>query len=348
MQEGAKSWRPRTRHQIIIGVTIAILAAAVVLALTQLNLSQVWRSLTHAKPGWVIAALVLMATSLFTRGLSWIQVLEAALPRTPIPRASVIRATMIGVMGSAVFPARVGEAARIVLITRRLEGRDRTLLPVVAGTVFSQTLINIGALAILAAAALSGIPALHGKLGGLSGVLIVPALLVVLVLAGPSVLRLARRSRSERVAAAAATVANVLALGRSGLTVFASPRHGPAAVAAQLVAWTLQWLACWALLEALSLHTTSNAVTAAGVLLAVNASAVLPATPANVGVFQAACIAVLAAAGVGAGIGLAYGILLQAVELVTAFMLGVPALLREGLGWRDLRSGLRSQATEPL
>jgi phosphatidylinositol alpha-mannosyltransferase len=56
-----------------------------------------------------------------------------------------------------------------------------------------------------------------------------------------------------------------------------------------------------------------------------------------VGVFQAACLVVLAAYGVGGGPGLAYGILLQAVEVLTALLLGIPALLREGLTWQDIR-----------
>ena len=79
-------------------------------------------------------------------------------------------------------------------------------------------------------------------------------------------------------------------------------------------------------------------------LLAVNVSAILPATPSNVGVFQAACLVVLAAYGVGAGQAIAYGIVLQAVEVVTALALGVPALLGEGLTWRDIRSA----SGEPL
>jgi phosphatidylinositol alpha-mannosyltransferase len=77
-------------------------------------------------------------------------------------------------------------------------------------------------------------------------------------------------------------------------------------------------------------------------------SAVLPATPSNVGVFQAACLVVLAAYGVGAGPGLAYGILLQAVEVVTALALGVPALLAEGLTWQDIRRAPQTQAREEL
>ena len=77
---------------------------------------------------------------------------------------------------------------------------------------------------------------------------------------------------------------------------------------------------------------------AAAILLAVNVSAVLPATPSNVGAFQAACLVVLAAYGVAAGPAIAYGIILQAVEVVTALALGVPALLAEGLTWRDIRA----------
>ena len=56
---------------------------------------------------------------------------------------------MIGVMASALFPGRIGEPSRVIVLTRRLKGPTSTLLPVVAGTVFSQTLINLLALAIL-------------------------------------------------------------------------------------------------------------------------------------------------------------------------------------------------------
>jgi phosphatidylinositol alpha-mannosyltransferase len=78
----------------------------------------------------------------------------------------------------------------------------------------------------------------------------------------------------------------------------------------------------------------------------VNVTAALPATPSNVGVFQAACVAVLTAYGVSATGALAYGIILQAVEIATALFMGTPALLREGLTWRDLR--LRAMRSAPV
>ena len=133
----------------------------------------------------------------------------------------------------------------------------------------------------------------------------------------------------------------MLHLARRGLVVFARPRYGVAAIACQLLAWTLQWLACYMVVLALGLQAHASLATAAAILLAVNVSAILPATPSNVGVFQAACLVVLAAYGVGAGPGLAYGIILQAVEVLTALALGVPALLGEGLTWRDIRPNAR-------
>ena len=92
----------------------------------------------------------------------------------------------------------------------------------------------------------------------------------------------------------------------------------------------MQLLAAEVLL--LALHLQAGLDAAAAILLAVNVTAAVPVTPSNVGVFQAACVAVLAAYGVPAAAGLAYGVLLQAAELVTAVGLGAPALLAEGVG----------------
>jgi len=318
-------------------IVVLLLAGVVVYALSRLNLERVGHALITATPGWIVLALALMGFSLLMRSVSWHEALRPALPDTQIGWLPVARATMIGVMASAVFPGRIGEPTRIVVLSRRLGGSQRRLLPIVTGTVFSQTLINLLALAILASVTFSGIP-VHGRFAAILAVAAVPLALCVLVLLGPRLLGLGRRSRSLRVRLAAATIARLLGLARQGLAVFVTPRHGIAAVAAQLLAWMLQWLACYAALLALGVPAHPTLVAAAAVLLAVNVSAILPATPSNVGVFQAACLVVLAAYGVGAGQAIAYGIVLQAVEVVTALALGIPALLGEGLTWRDIRS----------
>jgi phosphatidyl-myo-inositol alpha-mannosyltransferase len=131
---------------------------------------------------------------------------------------------------------------------------------------------------------------------------------------------------------------------RSGLRVFTQPRLGGAAIATQLAAWAIQTLAAYAILHALDLQGKAGLAAAAAILLAVNITALVPVTPSNIGIFQATTIAVLAAYGIDAGPALAYGILLQAIEITTAILLGVPALVGERISLNDIR---RHTATPP-
>lgn len=338
----SQGWRQRRARRLGVVALAALAAAVVVFALLKLNIPRVGHALISASPGWVALGLALMMLSLVLRAASWHQALRAALPDARIRWWQVVRATMIGVMGSAVFPGRIGEPTRVVVLSRSLEGPTRQWLPVVAGTVFSQTLINLLALAILAAIAFTSVPLLEGHSSALEAVVAFPLILTAIVLGGPWLMRMGQRSRRRRVRLAANALSSLLVLARRGLTVFARPRHGSTAVAAQLAAWVVQWASCYMVILALGLQSRAGPVAAAAILLAVNVSAVLPATPSNVGVFQAACLVVLAAYGVAAGPALAYGILLQAVEVLTALVLGVPALLREGMSWRDIRRAAAS------
>jgi phosphatidyl-myo-inositol alpha-mannosyltransferase len=340
--ENPQSTPPSRRRRLGIVLGAIALAALVVFALSRLDLPRIGHALITATPGWIALAFLLMGSSLVLRSVSWHQTLRAALPDNEISRLPVVRATMIGVMASAVLPGRIGEPSRVIVLTRRLEGSNRRLLPIVAGTVFSQTLINLLALAILAAITFTSVPLLHGHVSGVIAAVAVPLALCALVLLGPRLLALAQRSRRARIALIANRIEHALRLARRGLIVFARPRYGAGAIASQLAAWALQWLACYMVLLSLGLQSQAGLVSAAAILLAVNVSAILPATPSNVGVFQAACLVVLAAYGVGSGPGLAYGIILQAVEVLTALALGIPALLGENVSWSDLRASSRA------
>jgi phosphatidylinositol alpha-mannosyltransferase len=332
--------RRRAARRAGLAVAALLLAGVLAFALTRIDLARAGHALVSASLGWLLLALGLMMLSLLMRAISWQAVLRAALPGTRIPWGAVIRATMIGVMASAVFPGRIGEPTRVLVLSRRLPGPRSRAFPIVAGTVFSQTLINLVALGTLAAITFSSVSLLQGNASALEAVLAVPAFVALFVFGTPLLLRLAQRSRSLRIRAAAIAFAGLLRLAQRGLTVFRRPRFGLPAIGFQLLAWALQWGSCYMVILALGLqhHGHATPVTAAAVLLAVNVTAVLPATPSNVGVFQAACLVVLAAYGIGAGQALAYGIILQAVELLTALALGVPALLREGMTWQDIRS----------
>jgi len=315
------------------------------LALNQLGIESIGRAVVAATPVWVLVAFALMCASMLIRAEAWHAILRAALPDTHVRRRDIARATMIGVLMSATLPARLGEPSRALIVARRV-GRVRDNFPVVLGSLVSQTLLNLLALAVLGAVMFATVGIFRGGEDALVFATLAPVAVIGLLLAIPALLRRGRPSRCRRVGQTVAGARAALVRVRSGLDVFRQPRLGSWAIATQLSAWAVQWLACYTLLVAFGLDDRAGLGAAAAVLFAVNVTAALPATPSNVGVFQAACVAVLSAYGVGHADGLAYGIMLQAVEIATAFALGMPALLREGTSWRDLR--LRALHSAPV
>ena len=306
------------------------------LALDHIGLKPIGNALLAATPVWVLVAFALMCASMLIRAEAWHAVLRAALPNARVRRRDAAGGTMIGVLMSATLPARLGEPSRALIVARRL-GRVRERLPVVLGTLVAQTFLNLIALIVLGIVMFSTIGLFQGNEDKLVAVSLAPVILIAVLLAAPALLRRGRPSRFVRVRNAVGIARGALVEVRSGLRVFRNPRLGAWAATAQLTAWGVQWIACYVLLVALGLDDRAGIGAAAAVLFAVNVTAVLPATPSNLGVFQAACVAVLSAYGVGHSDAFAYGIILQAVEMGTAFAMGMPALVREGMTWKDMR-----------
>jgi phosphatidylinositol alpha-mannosyltransferase len=332
-----------------LGLVMAGGAVLAYMALQQIGIPNIVAALVNSSPSFVLLGLGIMCLAMVFRAFSWHAILKAALPDARVRLADAMQGTMIGVLMSSTLPARLGEPSRALVVARRT-GRPREHLPVVLGTLVSQTLLNILALVILGTVMFSSADIFNGHQNALLIVAIAPVTLLVIVLLLPAILGLGARSSSsrfQRLNSGVLKVRGSLARVRAGLMVFRRPRLGAVATVMQLGAWALQWMSCYVLLIALGLGHQAGIAAAAAVLFAVNVTAVLPATPANLGVFQAACAAVLHTGWhVSATDGVAYGVILQAVEVSTAILMGMPALVKEGMSWREVR--LRAMHAAPV
>ena len=285
------------RRRLGILLTAILLLALVAFAISRLNLPRIGHALITATPGWVALAFVLMGSSLVMRSFSWHQTLRAALPETVIRWPPVLRATMIGVMGSAVFPG--GSGSPRACSCSRAVSRVPT-----AGCCRSSPARSSPRLSPTcwpwrssprSPSRASPSSTASSRVWGLRSsspwrpprwwCRAIPAGARATVAIGP---RGARRGDGG----------TLLRLARGSGRLCAAPLRGgggglPAAGLGASVACLLLGPACP------RPAVRGGLVAAAAILLAINVSAVLPATPSNVGVFQAACLVVLAAYGVG-------------------------------------------------
>src|SRR5206468_391085 len=132
----------------------------------RIGLHSIGDALIAATPVWVVMALALMCASMLLRAESWHAILRAALPGTRVRRRDAARGIMVGVLMSATLPARLGEPSRALIVARRL-GRVRERLPVVLGTIVSQTVLNLVALSILGSIMFATVGLFRGHEGAL-------------------------------------------------------------------------------------------------------------------------------------------------------------------------------------
>jgi uncharacterized protein (TIRG00374 family) len=279
---------------------------------------------------WVAIAVGLNLLSVVVRTSSWRVIILQAIPK-PWPSWRVVfSAFCVGLLGNVALPGRVGELARVAVITRHLRRRPGTWATIV-GTVFAHRLFDVVAATGLVVYVLytSRIPdwakpALAVVIGVGLGLLIAAFLLA------------RRHPQPTREAPEdSGAVRRLIAMARAGLTVLRRPAPAIWALCFQLLGWTAQLLAVWAAMIAFQIHAGVHA--AALVLLLMNVVTLFPFWPGNVGLLQAAIAFALLSYGVSYAHGFAFGVGLQAIEASVGVGLGLFYLAREGFSFANLR-----------
>ena len=279
---------------------------------------------------WVAIAVGLNLLSVVVRTSSWRVIILQAIPK-PWPSWRVVfSAFCVGLLGNVALPGRVGELARVAVITRHLRRRPGTWATIV-GTVFAHRLFDVVAATGLVVYVLytSRIPdwakpALAVVIGVGLGLLIAAFLLA------------RRHPQPTREAPEdSGAVRRLIAMARAGLTVLRRPAPAIWALCFQLLGWTAQLLAVWAAMMAFQIHAGVHA--AALVLLLMNVVTLFPFWPGNVGLLQAAIAFALLSYGVRYAHGFAFGVGLQAIEASVGVGLGLFYLAREGFSFANLR-----------
>jgi uncharacterized protein (TIRG00374 family) len=312
------------------GVGLLFMAGVILLLIWRgPSLHDIGDAFTAVKWRWVVIAIALNLASVVARALAWRTVINQAIPKPHPTALLVFSAFSIGLFANAVLPGRIGELARVAVLSRRLPRRQGYWASLV-GTVFAHRVFDlvpvlmlilyVAVTAKIPAWAITSLLAFVGVGGGLFAFAFVSA----------------RTHRTERSLDGLGALRRVVAMGRQGLSVMRSPVATTLAIMFQIGGWLCQILAVWTAMRAFDIHAPMAA--AGVVLLLMNVATVFPLWPGNVGLVQVAIATPLAASyGVAYAHGVAYGFGLQAIEASVGIGVGLIFLAREGLSFAMLK-----------
>jgi glycosyltransferase 2 family protein len=276
---------------------------------------------------WVVAAIALNMLSVVARALAWGAVIDQALPEPRPPFYRVFSSFAVGLFANAVLPGRIGELARVAVLTRRLPHRRETGATLV-GTVFAHRVFDLfpSLLLVLYVFYSADIP--HWALTSLAIFIAVSVGLFAFAI-------MSARREQRSVLDEVGQVRRLVTRAREGLRVMRAPLPAAFAILLQSVGWGFQLVAVYAVMRAFGIDEALHA--AALVLLLMNIATLVPLWPGNIGIVQAAVALPLVSYGVAYSRGFAFGIGLQVIEMSVGVGLGLLFLAREGVSFAMLR-----------
>jgi uncharacterized membrane protein YbhN (UPF0104 family) len=321
-------------------VPLVLLAAAITLVWWRgPEWSLVRDAFTAVRWEWIVAAVGLNLCSVAVRAVAWDTAIKQAMPAPHPPFRAVFSAFCVGLFANAVLPGRVGEIARVAVLTRRLpESHRQGAWPTLLGSVVAHRVFDLfpGLALVIWVLLAAKLP--HWAVTSM----------VVVMAIGLGLFAFAwisARRHHTQVIGELGPLRQLIARARFGLGVMRAPVPAAIAATCQFAGWTFQLAAVWATMRAFDIHLP---LAAAGlVLVLMNIATIFPLWPGNIGLVQAAIALPLVQYGVAYGRGFAFGIGLQAIEVSVGVGIGLLFLAREGLSYATLKQMPHGADQEP-
>lgn len=310
------------RRQLIVAAGLLISVAAVWFVLQTIDVADAIEIIGGANPAWLFGIVGVVAVQSFLRAWRWSLLIP---PRADGSRPSPLRLLppmLVGYLGNAVLPARLGEPMRAVIASRReLVGTTEVL-----GSVLVERLVDIAMLALVGfgAALLVAGPAWPVQLLGATSAFGLIGMIVLITVGIEPLLRLADRiGLLKRPAVRDIAVRFVATMGGA--------RRRPVLVAASgisVLAWLLDAGSFWLAAQAIGVdlpYLAAAVVSAVSVL-----GTAVPSAPGYVGTFELAASGTAGAFGVPGAQALAMAVLVHVMTLVPLALAGAVSLAMMG------------------
>ncbi len=321
---GTRRWR-----NLVISLLVS--GGFLYLAFRNVQLDELGAALRRVDGGWLLVAIGVSLLIMVFRAWRW-QLELRPLEHVPIGRLWVV--TAVAYMAINLLPVRLGEVVRPWLLSRR---SNVSFSNVVGNIVLEKTLDSVVIVfyILVGLLAVENLP-LWVRRGAIFPT-VAAAILVSLVLlfwwrGEAFVDRWVLRILPQRFGD---SLKRVLASVADGMRVIPNPGLLLVVFLVSLSLWFLPILSSYIMILAFDLHVPFSA--ALVVFIFVGFGTALPNLPGMIGPYQYACQLALSLFGVSDVDGLAYGLVLNAVQFLTLVAQGLFALPIAGVSFADIR-----------
>jgi len=326
----------------MVWVGFIISGVAVVTFAMLFDMGQVYRSLSRAN-GWAMAlAGMIFLISYLVRGLRW-KILLTPLAR--LPYGQVRDVLLTGFMVNCLFPARIGELARALVLGKVAGVSRRGALASVGVERVFDGLCLIGILSMLGF--LFEVPPWTRRLGHITSVILVLILGVVVWLAfhhrsfflvfDRALFFLPRRIRQR--------VTGFFERFVGGTKALRSPWLVVQTVILSMIIWGLEVVVYFTVMRGFDIDLP--AWSAALALVITNFSIATPSAPGYVGLFEAGCSGAVIALGLDKELALSYAIGIHLLLFSIVVVSGLTTMFHLGLRFGDLTNGDPETKAQP-
>ena len=317
-------------HTRTLAASLAVAGLFLFLAFRNVALDQLRDAFAQLDARWLVPALGVSLLLQVFRAWRW-QLELRPLARVPFGLLWVV--TSVAYMAINLLPARVGEVVRPWLLSRRAPiGFSNVVGTLIVEKTMDSAVIVFYILLGLITTTNLPLWVRRGALFPAGAFVFMAALVVLLWWRGERVVeRGLVRFLPARLGARVLGVARALV---DGMRILGDARLAAGVFVVSVALWFLPILSSWIMTRAFQLEVPFNA--ALVVFIFIGFGTALPQAPGMVGTYQYACILALGLFGVPQPTALAYGLVLNAVQLSTLVAQGLVALPLAGVTVGDV------------
>lgn len=340
MESNYKRW--------LIWLGLVISAVFLYVAFREIDFGKLWGTLTQVRFWWLVPGLAIYFGAVVLRSWRWRFLLK---PLKSISMGTVFPIVAIGYMGNDVFPLRMGEVLRTVVLKRR-EGISisASLATIVVERIFDAVvvvgfvLLNLGQLIGLSSGPFTQ---LRGAAAWIAAIFLVGLMIFIMVAMFPQpahrlIHGILQRILPERMQTPVGDIADRFL---DGLMRLSSPKDALVVFLSTFFIWILETGLYWCVNQALGLGLNfSQLMLLNGV---VNLVLLIPAAPGGLGTFDAAGRMMLEVFGIASEPALGFTLILRVALWLPITLLGAFFFIREGLKWTLDIKEIEAQAVDP-